>query len=37
MRRLAVGSLCALLALVAHSAIPPTDAQSRDAERLVHE
>src|SRR5512140_3532687 len=37
MRGLAVASLCALLALVALSAIPPGDTQSRDAERLVRE
>ncbi len=37
MRGLAVASVCALLALVALSAIPPGDAQSRDAERLVRE
>jgi len=37
MRKLAVASLCALLALVALSAIPPADATSKDAERLVRE
>ena len=37
MRGLAVASLCALLALVALSAIPPGDTLSRDAERLVRE
>ncbi|HEV8659094.1 MAG TPA: alpha-2-macroglobulin family protein [Thermoanaerobaculia bacterium] len=37
MRGLAVASLCALLALVALSAIPPSDTRSRDAERLVRE
>jgi uncharacterized protein YfaS (alpha-2-macroglobulin family) len=37
MRRLVVASLCALLALVATSAVPPNDAGARDAERLVRE